>query len=87
MKQEAWDKFNRFHGSENFYGCVDPDGMWFDSAKSFEAAVHWCCMYAGEYELDTVEELRWMRIEGLKRGYSIIHSTMLRKMYEAGLIN
>jgi len=28
-----------------------------------------------------------MADEGLKRGYSIIHSTMLRKMYEAGLIN
>jgi hypothetical protein len=87
MTKKSWDEFNRFHGSENFYGCVDPDGTWFDSAESFEAALHWCCMWAGEYELDTVEELRWMRTEGLKRGYSIIHSTMLRKMYEVGLIN
>jgi hypothetical protein len=86
MKKEQWSKFNRFHGSEDFYGCVDPEGNWFDSAESFEAALHWCCMCAGEYELDTVEELRWMADEGLKRGYSIIHSTMLRKMYEAGLL-
>ena len=76
----------RFSGDKDFYGCVGPDGMWFDSAESFEAAVHWCCMWAGEYGLDTVEELRWMSEGGFHKGYSVIHSSMLRKMYEAGLL-
>jgi hypothetical protein len=87
---KTWEEFNtRFtnvKGAEpfNFYGCVNAEGEWFDSSDSFEIAVHWCCYSAGEFELDN--EIQWMTTEGLKRGYSVIHSTMLKQMYEKGLI-
>ena len=86
MRKKSWDKFNRFHGSEDFYGCVDPEGNWFDSATFFETAVHWCCMSAGVSDLSPAEELRWMSEGGFHKGYSVIHSSMLRKMYKSGLI-
>jgi peptide methionine sulfoxide reductase MsrB len=83
-----WKEFNRFHNhtADGFYGCVAPDGTWFDSSRQFEIAVHWCCYEAGQYELDRQGEMDWMRDEGVKRGYSIIHSSMLEKMYEKGLL-
>ena len=87
---KTWEEFNtRFRnwkGNEpfNFYGCVDAEGNWFDSSESFEIAVHWCCYSAGEFEL--TNEIEWMSTEGVKLGYSVIHSSMLEKMYEKGLI-
>ena len=45
---ETWEefkKYQRYHtGGDalDFYGCVDKDGMWFDSAASFDIAVHFC---------------------------------------------
>jgi len=87
MSKKSWDKFNRMHGDDTFYGCVDKDGFWFDSSTNYITALHWCCMNAGAHRLATIEqESEWMRTEGAKLGYSIIHSDMLRKMYEAGLI-
>jgi hypothetical protein len=32
------------------------------------------------------EEAEWMNTEGLKLGYSIVHSSMLKKMFEKGLL-
>ena len=87
---ETWEEFKKYQrynpDALDFYGCVDKDGMWFDSAASFDIAVHFCCYYAGQYELSTEEELKWMDTEGTKRGYSIIHGTMIKQMYEKGLI-
>ena len=82
----TWKDFNRFHGSDSFYGCVAPDGTWFDSALLFTTAVHWCCMQAGIYNLSTEQELRWMDDSDLTHGYSIIHSTMLKQMFDKGLL-
>jgi len=87
---KTWEEFNtRFRNIRNaepfnFYGCVDADGTWFDSSESFEIAVHWCCYEAGQFDL--TNEIEWMSTEGVKRGYSVIHSTMLKQMYEKGLI-
>ena len=81
---EEFKKYQKWSDSLDFYGCVDKDGVWFDSSDSFEIAVHWCCYYAGEF--DVANELAWMATEGVKRGYSIIHGTMLKQMYEKGLI-
>ena len=87
---KTWEEFNtRFRNIRdtepfNFYGCVDADGSWFDSSESFETAVHWCCYSAGEFDL--TNEIEWMSTEGVKRGYSVIHSSMLKQMYEKGLI-
>ena len=84
--EKPWAEFNRlrFHPPVGFYGCVAPDGTWFDSSASFEIAVHWCCCQAGHHEL--TNEIEWMSTEGVKLGYSVVHSTMLEKMYERGLI-
>lgn len=85
---KTWEEFKRYQRWDgdalDFYGCVDKDGLWFDSSASFPIAVHWCCYYAGEFELD--DEVKWMETEGCKRGYSIIHGTMIKQMYEKGLI-
>jgi len=88
MSNVSWDKFNKFgFGSpEGFYGCVDKDGVWFDSSTTFNTAIHWCCMYYGEYHLSERDEIEWMYTTGRKFGLSIIHSDTLEKMYEAGLI-
>jgi hypothetical protein len=85
-QKKTWAEFNRlrFHPPVGFYGCVAPDGTWFDSSASFEIAVHWCCCQAGHHEL--TNEIEWMSTEGVKLGYSVIHSSMLEKMYEKGLI-
>jgi len=89
---KTWEEFNtRFHPVRNedpldFYGCVNAEGEWFDSSESFEIAVHWCCYSAGEYDLSNEGELQWMATEGRKHGYSIIHGTMIKQMYEKGLI-
>jgi hypothetical protein len=83
---KSWGKFCRYHGSPDFYGCVNAEGEWFDSSESFDIAVHWCCYSAGAFDLTNEGEVQWMATEGHKRGYSIIHSTMLKQMYEKGLI-
>jgi len=80
-KYERWDT-----NALDFYGCVDKDGSWFDSAKTFDIAVHFCCYWANEFDFTNDEELAWMNTEGCKRGYSIIHGTMIKQMYEKGLI-
>ena len=85
---KTWEEFKRLrlHPSVGFYGCVAPDGTWFDSSASFGVAVHWCCYYAEQYSLTPTEEVEWMSNEGVKLGYSVIHSSMIEKMYEKGLI-
>jgi hypothetical protein len=83
---KPWVDFNRFRGSDSFYGCVAPDGTWFDSAIRFEIAVHWCAYAAGEFELSPEQEMEWMSTKGRDLGYSIIHSSMLERMYEKELL-
>jgi hypothetical protein len=90
-----WKNFRRFSKydtsardtADEFFGCVDAAGEWFDSAFSFETAVHWCCMAGGEYDLSPEQEIAWMNDEGCKRGLSVIHGSQIKRMYEAGLIN
>lgn len=76
----------RLHTDKPFYGCVDKDGSWFDSSEIFDTAVHWCAYAAGKFELTRLEEIEWMDTEGKALGYSIVHSDMLRKMWDAGLL-
>jgi hypothetical protein len=91
---KTWEEFNtRFTNISangraplDFYGCVDAEGKWFDSSDSFEIAVHWCCYSAGQFGLSNEDEVKWMTNEGHKLGYSIIHGTMLKQMFEKGLI-
>ena len=52
---KTWEEFKKYkwHNFDelDFYGCVDKGEVWFDSADSFVVAVHWCCFYAGEFNL------------------------------------
>jgi hypothetical protein len=82
---KPWNEFKRLH-ADSFYGCVAPDGNWFDSSEYFTTAVHWCAYYAGEAHLNPEQEMQWMATKGMELGYSIIHSSMLERMYEKGLI-
>ena len=83
---KPWKEFNRMHSTDNFYGCVGPDGKWFDSGMTYTTAVTHCCYREGEFDLSVAEEAEWMNDEGAKLGYSVIHSSMIKKMYEKGLI-
>ena len=82
---ETWKEFKRTI-QLNFYGCVAPDGTWFDSAADFNVAIHWCCYEAGKFDLSPEQEMEWMQTEGKNLGYSIIHSAMLERMHEKGLL-
>ena len=81
-----WETFKRFRGSDSFYGCVAPDGTWFDSALLFTNAIHHCCQHAGQFDLSPAQEMQWMDDSDLSHGYSVIHSSLLEKMFEKGLI-
>lgn len=76
----------RMHTNSPFYGCVDADGVWFDSSMIFSTAVHWCCCAAGECDLEPQQEIDWMTEDGRRLGYSVVHSDMLRKMWDAGVL-
>jgi len=81
----TWKEFKRTI-QLNFYGCVAPDGTWFDSAADFSVAIHWCCYSAREFDLNPEQEMEWMETKGKRLGYSIIHSVMLERMFEKGLL-
>lgn len=87
---KLWEEFNRYSNHTNndagFWGCVAADGTWFDSSERFEVAIHWCCYEHGQFELSTEQEREWFETEGKQKGLSIIHSTMLKQMYEKGLL-
>jgi hypothetical protein len=88
-----WKNFRRFNKHDfsdtanDFFGCVDAAGEWFDSASDFDTAVHWCCMAEGVRGFSPEQEIAWMSDEGRKRGLSVIHGSQIKRMYEAGLIN
>ena len=86
--EKPWKEFSRMKSSDSFYGCIDRDGNWFDSSVNYTTAVHWCCMNAGASSAtgSCESEAQWMNTEGMRLGYSIVHSSMLEKMYEKGLL-
>lgn len=79
-----WTSFNRMKGVPEFYACVTLDGVWEDSSMSFMGAAYNCCQFDGVRpgdmtEIDVLEHIQTKK-------WSIIHSTILPQMYEAGLI-
>lgn len=86
--KSKWEKAKqRFTTDTAFYGVVNSKNQWSDSALSFALACHWACYEAGYTEGESVEdEIKWMNTEGIKLGYSIIHSDHLEHMVNAGLI-
>jgi hypothetical protein len=85
---KTWKEFNRLVNPDNkpFYGCVAPDGTWFDSSVMFATAISFCCYHAGEFGMTLAEETEWMNTKGVELGFSIVSSMMLEKMYEKGLL-
>jgi hypothetical protein len=98
MTSQDWETFskryrrvfshNNVMQSEDlaFYACLDRDGAWFDSSESFSIALHWCRYYAGDFS-DEISDSQWMNEDGKKQGYSVVHGTMLKKMWEKGLVS
>lgn len=84
-KPKTWEQFKRTR-AETFYGCVDKEGNWFDSAEDYSTAVHWCVCHAGRTNVSAFWEAAWMEEFAIQHGYSIVHSTLLKKMYEAGCL-
>lgn len=79
-----WSTFNRMKGVQEFFACVRHDGTWEDSARSYGAAINLCCM-ADRYPSDAMNDV--MKLRHLEQAqWSIIHSSLMEKMYEAGLI-
>ena len=87
--KKRWKKAKRRFSTDNpFYGVINSENAWIDSANSFALACQWAAYNAGEYEARTYEEkLAWMETEGAKLGYSIVHSNHLEHMVESGLIS
>jgi hypothetical protein len=75
-------RYHPFDPSAGFFACISPDGEWIDSAEQISTAMLWC-MYneIGNTEQDEEE---WYNTK--QHGYSIVHSSMLEKMYNAGLV-
>lgn len=79
----TWDQFreSRFH-SEVFFGVVTAAGEWVDSAVDFSTAAELACNAAGIFTdllTDTIFVLNDLT-------HSIVHSSTLKRMYEAGLL-
>lgn len=82
-----WDQIkHRYRVIDNkpFWACINRDGEWCDSSQTFEVAVHWCAMYCGAgCDLSFEQEVAVMQA----KGFSIVHSDMLPRMADAGLIH
>jgi hypothetical protein len=95
MSKQSWDKFSKRFLSGRaqgyWWGCVNKDGQWYDSSLSFDTACHWVAMNYGWGSLSKEERDQYHNneacfIEKVCED-SVIHSSTLKKMYEAGLIH
>jgi hypothetical protein len=79
-----WTEFSkRAHPwDRGFYAVIDQEGHWVDSAATLENAVVFASAYYGEYTEDGGQALEHL---GLSK-YSIIHSRLLRPLWEADAI-
>lgn len=83
--EQQWLAFKQRTSNTEFWACIDTDGNWFDSAHLYNTAVHWCRMHNDERQQD-MDDLEWMDKFGHQAGYSIVHHTMLRKLWEHELV-
>lgn len=79
-----WDSMkNRYNfNGEPFYAVIATDGVWCDSSQSFETAMTLAAMDAGQMTFNTERLNEWLN----NSGYSIVHSTLLENMVNAGVI-
>ena len=73
----------RYALPDPFYAVIDPLGHWVDSARFFATAVHWAACDLGHMNEDPETELGLLN----DAGYSIVHSSLLPALYEAGVIS
>ena len=81
--KKDWSKFNKMR-MENFWAIVTPQGHWIDSAMSYEIAIELAAQHEIGNAVDMEKAMEFFRSKSLKPyyGVSIIHSTMLRNLYE-----
>ena len=82
---EVKHRYYPIHVDRGFWACVDKDGYWFDSSESYPVAVHWGAVHTSTRFLDdgTIDE----ELKACHDGkVSIIHSSLLQQMADAGLI-
>jgi hypothetical protein len=78
---------HRFDVDGEFYGCVDRNLYWFDSATRLDAAMQWCRYYHGSMTpMSALQEQRWFNENATKLGFSIIHSSLLQQLVESGVV-
>ena len=84
MAKPSWQEFRntRYYGEHEFFGVVDKDGNWVDSAVQFHAALD----FAIQYEGAAPESLNMMLEKANTYKVNVIHSSLLEKMYDAGLL-
>ena len=83
-KKKDWSRFNKMH-MDNFWAIVTTQGHWVDSAMSYEIAVELAAQHEiGDGAVDLDKALEFFRSKSLKPyfGVNILHSTMLRNLYE-----
>ena len=83
-QRNKWIHFHRFGGRVNFFGVVNKEGEWVDSSVTMSGAMFNAAMDAGipnEYE-----HLHDLAVELQKHGYSIVHDSLLEKLFHAGLL-
>jgi hypothetical protein len=83
MPKLTWNEFraHRFHAC-NFFGVVDKEGNWVDSSIQFHTAVMFAAWHEGHTDVMSAEAVCLLN----ELQMSVVHSSMLEKMYEAGLV-
>lgn len=80
----SWDEFrkSRFH-ADTFFGVVTSEGEWVDSAIQFHVAMDFAAQHEGG---GNEASMTLLLMNMTKLTVSIVHSSLLEKMYEAGLL-
>lgn len=75
--------FNETYYPRGFYAVVDKDGQWVDSARGLSAAVYNATQYLGAHGEDEKEDMQIVQSGCM----SFIHSSQLKRLFEAGLVS
>lgn len=83
IRKQAWEvlRNSRFHAI-SFFGVVDRDGHWVDSAFEFHTAVMFAAWHEGHTGVQSAEAVCLLD----KLEMSVLHSSLLEKMCNAGLL-
>jgi hypothetical protein len=82
VEDRPWVKFRRTKNTE-FYAILNPQNEWVDSATTYAQALEWAMMDAGD---DFKSPYEWYNTQNREIGYNIVHHSLVKKMFFAGLI-